>query len=394
MRKGLAVCISVLLVLTMMPLRPAVAADPIKIGVVVTLTGMAAQLGIDNRNGILLAAKHKGTILGRPIQIITEDDEGQSETGIRKAEKLVFKDKVVALSGVTVANVGQAIAGEADRLNVPFLTTNVMTPKFYGLHPLVFRCGQVADDQMTVAQVMGILKSPDLMKRSWYVLADDYAWGHSCAEEFIKLATEKGIKIKNPTYDNAALNLVDWSPFITKIISAEVGGVYACLRSPVAPRFVQQASDFGLMEKVKIIGGTPSEAALEAAGESVVGLIGTCCWTWDIDTPKSKAFADAYWKEFKEVPPSQGAQAYTGAMVLFNAIEKAGGTDPKKIAEALKGATFDGPYGVVRISPKDNCMRTPVKVVVAEKAPKNPFGAKIIKKVVASLTPEEVGPAE
>ena len=75
---------------------------------------MAAQLGIDNRNGILLAAKHKGTILGQPIQIITEDDEGQSEAGIRKAEKLVFKDKVVALTGVTVANVGQAIAGEAD----------------------------------------------------------------------------------------------------------------------------------------------------------------------------------------------------------------------------------------------------------------------------------------
>ncbi len=394
MKKGLAICISIFLVLATMPLHAIAAPEPIKVGVIVTLTGMAAQLGIDNRNGILLAAKHKGTVLGRQIQIITEDDEGQSETGIRKAEKLVFKDKVVALAGVTVANVGQAIAGEADRLNVPFLTTNVMTPKFYGLHPLVFRCGQVADDQMTVAQVQGILKDPDLKKRSWYVLADDYAWGHSCAESFIQLATEKGLKIANPTYDNAALNLVDWSPFVSKIMASDAGGVYACLRSPIAPRFAQQAYDFGLMDKMKVIGGTPSEAALEAAGKSVIGLIGTCCYTWDLDTPKAKAFGQAYWDEFKEVPPSQGAQAYTGAMVLFNAIEKAGSTDPKSIAAALKGATFDGPYGEVRISPKDNCMRTPVRVYVMQAAPANPYNAKLVKKVVATLTPEEVGPAE
>lgn len=396
MKKSLVFFLSLLMVLTLtLPGTPR-AAEPIKIGVPMTLVGIAAQVGIDNRNGIQLAAKHKGTIMGRPIQLVIEDVEGKSEIGIRKAEKLVFKDKVVALLGVAFSNVGLAIAGEMDRLNVPFLTTNVMTPKFYGMHPLLFRCGQLADDQTAVAHALGVLKSPDLSKRLYYVLADDYAWGHSCAEEFIKLASRKGIKIKNPTFDNAALNVTDWSPFISKIGASGADGMYSCLRSPIIPRFTEQASKFGLMNKIKVVaGGSPSEAALEAGGDTQLGVVTACCWSWDMDTPKSQAFAKAYWEEFKAVPPSQAAQAYTGSMVLFNAIEKAGSTDPKKIAKALSGATYDGPYGQVRISPKDNCMRTPAVLTETVKAPAgNPYNAKVLKKIIARLTPEEVGPAE
>ncbi|MCX5907930.1 MAG: ABC transporter substrate-binding protein, partial [Deltaproteobacteria bacterium] len=304
---------------------PAQDKKPVKIGVPVTLSGMGAQVGVDNRNGIQLAAKHKKSILGRPIELIIEDEEGKPEVGIRKAEKLVFRDGCVALLGVVFSNVGLAVAGEADKLKVPFLTTNVMTPKLYGMHKYVFRCGQLADDQTALGHVMGIAADPDLKKRNYYVLADDYAWGHSCAESFIDLAQKKGLKIYNPKYDNAALTVNDWAPFISKVSAAGTDGMYSCLRSPVIPRFTKQAFEFGLMKKIKIVaGGSPSEADLEAGGEAEAGMVTVCCYSWDIDTPASKAFAKAYWEEFKAVPPSQGAQAYVGAMMLFNAIAKAG----------------------------------------------------------------------
>lgn len=368
---------------------------PVKIGVPITLSGMAAQVGVDNRNGIVLAAKHKKTVLGRPIELIIEDEEGKPEVGVRKAEKLVFKDGCIALLGVAFSGVGLAIAGEAGKLGVPFLTTNVMTPKFYGIHKYVFRCGQLADDQTALGHVMGILADPDLKKRTYYVLADDYAWGHSCAESFIELAQKHGIKIYNPKYDNAALTVADWSPFVSKVSAAGVDGLYSCMRSPIVPRFTKQAYEFGLMKKIKVVaGGSPSEADLEASGEAVVGMVTACCYSWDLKTPAAQAFAKAYWEEFKAVPPSQGAQAYAGAMMLFNAIEKAGSTDPDKIAAALRGATYDGPYGTVRISPKDNCMRTPAVLTETQKAPANPYGAKIIKKVLVHLKPEQLGPPE
>jgi len=394
MKKSLLILISLAIMSVLVP-RQAPAKEPIKIGVPMTLVGIAAQVGIDNRNGIILAAKHKKTILGRPIKLLIEDEEGKPEIGIRKAEKLVYKDGVVALLGVAFSGVGLAIAGEADRLGVPFLTTNVMTPKFYGISKYVFRCGQLADDQVAVANVLGILESPDLRKRAYYVLADDYSWGHSCSEAFIALAENKGVKVYNPKYDNAALNTVDWSPFVTKVAASNAGGMYSCLRSPILPRFVGDAAKFGLMKKIKVVaGGSPSEAALEAGGKAMVGIVTACAWSWDIDTPESQKFAKAYWEEFKAVPPSQGCQAYVGAMVLFNAIEKAGSTDPQRIIEALKGATFDGPYGRVRISPKDNCMRTPAVLTETQIAPPNPYGAKIVKKVIALLTAEQVGPPE
>jgi len=397
MKKLIGITISILMIITLTANVDvqAAAKGPIKIGVPMTLSGIAAQVGVDNRNGIVLAAKHKKTILGRPIKLMIEDVEGKPETGVRKAEKLVFKDGAVAILGVAFSGVGLAIAAEADRLGVPFLTTNVMTPKFYGINKHVFRCGQLADDQTAVAHVLGILASPDLKKRTYYVLADDYALGHSCSEAFIELAKQAGLKIYNPKYDNAALTVTDWSPFISKVAASGVDGMYSCLRSPIIPRFTKQAYEFGLMKKIKIVaGGSPSEAALEAGGKAQVGIVTACGYSWDIDTPAAQKFAKAYWEEFKAVPPSQGAQGYVGAMVLFNAIEKAGCTDPDKIANALKGATYDGPYGLVRISPKDNCMRTPAVLTETQVAPPNPYGAKIIKKVLVHLKAEELGPPE
>jgi branched-chain amino acid transport system substrate-binding protein len=368
---------------------------PIKIGVPMTLSGMAAQVGVDNRNGIVLAAKHKKTILGRPIELLIEDEEGKPEVGVRKAEKMIYKDGAIALLGVAFSGVGLAVAEAADKMKIPFLTTNVMTPKLYGISKYVFRCGQLADDQTAMAHMLGIKADPGLKNRTYYVLADDYAWGHSCSESFIDLAQKNGIKIYNPKYDNAALTVADWSPFISKISAAGVDGMYSCLRSPVIPRFTKQASEFGLMKKIIVVaGGSPSEADLEAGGEAEVGIVTACAWSWDINTPASQKFAKAYWNEFKAVPPSQGAQAYVGAMMLFNAIEKAGSTTPEKIIQALKGATFDGPYGKVRISPKDNSMRTPAVLTETKLAPKNPYGAKIIKKVLVHLKPEEIGPPE
>jgi branched-chain amino acid transport system substrate-binding protein len=368
---------------------------PIKIGVPMTLSGMAAQVGVDNRNGIVLAAKHKKIILGRPIELLIEDEEGKPEVGVRKAEKMIYKDGAIALLGVAFSGVGLAVAEAADKMKIPFLTTNVMTPKLYGISKYVFRCGQLADDQTAMAHMLGIKADPGLKNRTYYVLADDYAWGHSCSESFIDLAQKNGIKIYNPKYDNAALTVADWSPFISKISAAGVDGMYSCLRSPVIPRFTKQASEFGLMKKIIVVaGGSPSEADLEAGGEAEVGIVTACAWSWDINTPASQKFAKAYWNEFKAVPPSQGAQAYVGAMMLFNAIEKAGSTTPEKIIQALKGATFDGPYGKVRISPKDNSMRTPAVLTETKLAPKNPYGAKIIKKVLVHLKPEEIGPPE
>ena len=97
---------------------------------------------------------------------------------------------------------------------------------------------------------------------------------------------------------------------------------------------------------------------------------------------------------FNAIPSDAACHSYVGAMNLFKAIEKAGSTDPDKIANALKGITYLGPYGLVYISPKDNCMRNDAVWTETRLAPSNPYGAKIYMKVIRLLNAAELGPPE
>ena len=102
----------------------------------------------------------------------------------------------------------------------------------------------------------------------------------------------------------------------------------------------------------------------------------------------------AFWKKFNTIPSDAAVHSYVGAMNLFNAIDKAGSTDAKAIAAALKGISFDGPYGTVRISAKDNCMRNDAVLTETMAAPENPFGAKVYMKVLETFKAEDLGPPE
>jgi len=371
------------------------AQDPVKIGVLVPLSGIVAQGGEEMKMGIQMAAEEKKTVLGCPIELLIEDTQVKPPVAVSKAEKLVYKDGCKALIGVFSSGVGLALAKNINKLNVPFVSTHVMTTEFYGLNPLVFRSGQLANDQTAVGNVKGILATPDLKNRSYYVLVHDYAWGHDAAKRFIALAKENGIKVVNEDFDRAPIATKDWSSYISKIKASGADGIYIALITNVIPVFAKQAYDFGIQKYARIVSGAaPGPVELEAGGKACIGIFGTSDWCWDVNTPKSDAWEGKFWERFKTIPSDAACHSYVGAMNLFNAIEKAGSTDPQKIADALRGISFDGPYGVVRISAKDNCMRNDAVLTETTLAPGNPYGAKIFMKVIHTFSAKELGPPE
>ncbi|NNF99900.1 MAG: ABC transporter substrate-binding protein [Desulfobacteraceae bacterium] len=382
----------------MMSMAPhaAMAADPVNIGVLVPLTGIVAQGGVEMKYGIEMAAEEKGTVLGRPIKLIVEDTQVKPPVAVTKAEKLVYKDNCKALIGVFSSGVGLALAQNIDKLNVPFLTTHVMTTQLYDLHPLVFRSGQLANDQTAVGNVKGILARENLKNRTYYVLVHDYSWGHDAGERFIALAKQNGIKIYNEKYDKAPISTKDWSSYISKIKASGVDGIYMAFITNVIPVFAKQAADFGLQAQgVKLVSAAaPGPLEMEAGGEACHGIFGASDWSWDVNNPTSDAWEMRFWEKFKTIPSDAAVHSYVGAMNLFNAIEKAGSTDAKAIADALRGISYDGPYGTVRISAKDNCMRNDAVLTETMAAPDNPFGAKVYMKVLETFPANELGPAE
>jgi branched-chain amino acid transport system substrate-binding protein len=396
MRKFCVVALSVLIAVMCLAPNQATAADPVKIGVLVPLTGIVAQGGLEMKYGIEMAAEEKGMVLGdRPIELLVEDTQVKPPIAVTKAEKLVYKDGCKALIGVFSSGVGLALAKNIDKLDVPFLSTHVMTTKFYGLHPLVFRSGQLANDQTAVGNVKGIMARPDLKDRTYYVLVHDYSWGHDAGERFIELAKKNGIKIHNENYDKAPIKTKDWSSYISKIKASGVDGVYIAFITNVIPVFAKQAADFGLQKNAKIISAAaPGPLELEAGGEACYGIFGASDWSWDVNNPVSDDWEMRFWKKFNTIPSDAAVHSYVGAMNLFNAIDKAGSTDSKAIADALRGISYDGPYGTVRISAKDNCMRNDAVLTETMAAPDNPFGAKVYMKVLETFTAEELGPPE
>jgi branched-chain amino acid transport system substrate-binding protein len=371
------------------------AAEPIKIGVLVPLTGIVAQGGLEMKDGMEMAAKEKGTILGRPIELVVEDTQLKPDVAVSKAEKLVYKDGCVALMGAFSSGVGLALAKNIDRLKVPFVTTHVMTTEFYGMHKWVFRSGQLANDQTAVGNVKGILSRPDLKDRNYYVIVHDYAWGHDGGKRFIELAKKNGIKIFNENFDKAPTSTKDWSSYISKIKASGADGVYIVFITNVIPVFTKQASDFGLLKNIKIVSAAaPGPMELEEGGEACYGIFGASDWSWDVNTPVSDAWEKKFWETYKIIPSDAAVHSYVGAMNLFNAIEKAGSTNVDKIADALRGISFDGPYGTVRISAFDNCARNDAVLTETMAAPPNPYGAKVVMKVLHTFKADELGPPE
>ena len=395
MKRMLLALMVVVIGIGLMGSSTALAKKPVKIGVLVPLSGIAAQGGKELRDGIAMAAKEKKTLLGRPIKLIVEDTRVKPDVAVSKAEKLVFKDGCKALIGVFSSGVGLALAKNIDRLHVPFLSTHVMTTKFYGLHKYVFRSGQLANDQTAIGNVKGILATPELRNRTYYVLVHDYAWGHDAGNRFVALAKKYGIKVYNPNYDKAPIKTTDWSTYISKIKASGVDGIYIALITTVIPVFVKQASEFGLQKTCKIVSGAaPGVTELEAAGVNGAGIYGTSDWCWDVDNPISNAWEKRYYEMYHAIPSDAACHAYVGAMNLFRGIERAGSTDPDKISSALRGVAYLGPYGIVYISPKDNCMRNDAIWTETRVAPSNPYGAKMYMKVIHTFNAAELGPPE
>jgi branched-chain amino acid transport system substrate-binding protein len=393
MKKLLIIALVLTMVLLATSSQTLAAQKPIKIGIIVPLSGIIAQSGIEMRDGIEMAGKEQGTVLGRPIEFVVEDTQVKADVAVSKAEKLVYKDGCIALIGVMSSGVGLAIGRNIENLRVPLVLTQPVSKKIYGLHKYVFRCGQLVTDQAGVGNSVGIANDPDLQRRKFYVLVLDYSYGHDAAEDFIRFAKEQGVKIVNENYDKAPVATTDWSSYITKIKASGADGIFVAIFTNAFADFSRQCREFGLNARI-IAPAAPGPMDLEKAGKAGAGILCVTNWSWDVNTPASDAWEMKYWEQYKTIPGNAAVCSYVAAKALFKGIEKAGSTDVDKIAEAMKGISVDGPLGVVRISPKDNSHRMGGIFAETQVAPPNPFGAKMYIKVLRSFTAEELGPPE
>ncbi|MET7246965.1 ABC transporter substrate-binding protein [Methylobacterium sp. EM32] len=344
---------------------PALAADPIKIGVTGPYTGGSSSMGVSMRDGVRLAADEinkSGGVLGRQIQLVERDDEAKNEVGAQVAQELINKEKVVATLGFI--NTGVALAAQRfyQEAEIPVINnvatgtiiTNQFNPPDYDNNYVfrtsaydVLQAGMMADE--AVAQ--GFKKIA--------ILADSTNYGQLGREDLEKYLKAKGVK--PVAVEKFNIKDVDMTP---QLLKSQAAGADVILAYGIGPELAQIANGMAKLGwKVPMITSWPAsmQSFIDIAGANGNGVIMPQTFIEDKTLPKRKSFLDGYYATFKvnKIPtPVAGAQGYDSVYLLAAAIKQAGSTDGAKVRAALENlnskvegvvTTYDKPF-----TPKDH----------------------------------------
>ena len=320
------------------------AAEPIKIGVSGPFTGGSAPMGVSMRDGVKLAVTEinaKGGVLGRPLQLIERDEEAKNERGVQVAQELINKENVVATVGYI--NTGVALASQRfyEEAKIPVInnvaTGSVITKQF--LPPehkdnYIFRTS--ANDTIQSAMIV----DEAVNKRKFTkvaILADSTNYGQLGREDLEKSLGAKGIK--PVAVEKYNLKDVDMT---SQLLKAKQAGAQAVLTYGIGPELAQIANGMEKLNwKVPMIGSWTLSMGnfIDNAGKNGDGALMPQTFIQDGNTPKRKAFIEAYQKTYKvdRMPsPVSAAQGYDSIYLLAAAIKQAGSTEGPKIREALE----------------------------------------------------------
>jgi branched-chain amino acid transport system substrate-binding protein len=329
----------------------AAAADTIKIGVNGPFTGGSSSMGVSMRDGVRLATEEinkAGGVLGRKLQLVERDDEAKNERGVQIAQELINKEKVTAVVGYI--NTGVALASQRffQEAKIPVMnnvaTGSVITQQFKD-QPDNYIFRNAANDSIQAPMIV-----EEAIKRGFKkvaILADSTNYGQLGREDLEKALTAKGLK--PVAVEKFNIKDVDMT---AQLLKAKEAGAEVILTYGIGPELAQIANGMNKLGwKVPMVGSWTLSMAnyIDNAGPGGEGARMPQTFIQQPDTPKRKAFIDAYLKTFKHKhdridSPVSAAQGYDSIYLLTAAIKQANSTDGPKIREALEslGTQVDG----------------------------------------------------
>ncbi len=334
----------------------ALAKDPIKIGFFAPLSGFAAQTGKDMLMGLEFYLKQQGgEIAGRKVILYKEDTEAKPAVALTKVRKLVEKDGVHLLMGGLMASTGYALQPYVDGKRVPTLYP-VMAPDDLTQRKRakwIVRTGWASSQP---SHPFGEYAYKVLGLRKIVTIGFDYAFGWEVIGGFQKTFEEAGGKILKKLW--TPVGNQDYAPFLPQV-NKDADGVFALMFGAGALQFVKQFKEFGLKDRMKLLGGgtLTDEHVLPSMGDEAIGTYTTLHYSAAIDTPANKAYTVPF-RKFAGKSASYYSEAfYTGGRWAVEAFKSIGGDveDKAKLLKALQSQQLsDVPRGPLAISSYGN----------------------------------------
>ena len=328
-------------------------ANAIKIGIPTVITGGYALLGSQVMRTCRLVKKMtdaKGGVLGRPVEFLFQDTQGDPAICVRKTQELVERDNCRILSGVIVSSEAAAMLPKLESWNAVFLShgngDGRLTAELYV--PRFFRANTSAP--MGARALALYLK--DAPQKKFMAIASDAAWGRSSNTAFEAQIKRVGKDLVDKIYAPVANK--DYSPYITKILQSGVEGCYVALQGDEARAFYSQATQYKLSQRVQFFTEIVAQADIKVLGKDAIGLMGSSRYPLTYDIPQNKAFVDAFMAEYKEIPDWTDGEMYQALRILFAALEKAGSDEPMKIVAAMEDLEVTSVKGPVKMRKCDH----------------------------------------
>jgi branched-chain amino acid transport system substrate-binding protein len=335
--------------------------DEILIGQFGSLTGTEATFGISSDNGLKLAVEEinsTGGVLGKKIKLITYDDQGKPSEAATVVQKLINKDKVVAVIGEVASSRSKAGAPICQNNKIPMITPASTNPEVTAIGDYIFRVCFIDPFQATV---LSKFATNTLKVKKIAILKDvKNAYSTGLADFFEKEFKRMGGEIVEvQSFSNGDK---DFKAQLTAIKSKNPEAIFIPAYYTDVNLISIQAREVGIT--VPLIGSDGWESEKLTEGKAKDALEG-CFFSTHVSTenpdPNIQNFIKKYKAKYNDMPDAMSFLAYDAGMIMFDAIKRAGSVDPAKIRDEIaKTKDYAGVTGKITINDQRNAVKPAV----------------------------------
>ncbi len=320
----------------------------VKVGLLSTLSGPGAGLGVDIRDGFQLAVKLSGgKFAGRAVDVIVADDQASPDVGRQTADRLVKRDKVDFMTGIVFSNVMLAVGAPTFQSKTFYISANAGPSQYAGeqCNPYFFSASYQNDN---MHEAVGKVVTDKGFKKV-ALIAPNYPAGKDAIAGFKRFF--KG-EVASETY--TALNQLDYGTELSKLRATKPDAVYIFLPGGMGINFIKQFVGAGLSKDITLFGPgfSGDEDVIKAVGEPMLGMFNTSQWGHDMDNAANKKFVAEFEKAYGRLPTLYAAQGFDAARLIEAAVRDSKGKldDKAAVRKALEAAKFDSVRGAFKFN--------------------------------------------
>ena len=332
----------------------AAAADTIKVGIVLPVTGPQAKFGEIEKQSFDMALEEingGGGVKGKKLEFLIEDDTGRPEVGRSVVEKLITKDKVVMLGGGYSSSVVYAVAGVAQQNRVPFLINTGAADKITEQGwDYVFRLNPPVSEYASGVETFlaEVVKPKDAV-----ILHENSLFGTKGAKAFKKSCDKLGIKVlMTEGYEHGG---IDFKPVLVKVKQMNPDLIYMISYIMDASLLMRQARELKLTPKL-FVGGAAGFTLPEFdqnAGKAANFVVSATLWHQVLPLPGAMDYFNRFKAKYNKDTEYHGAEAYAAAYVIKDVLSRAKSFSPEDIKQALSETKLMTVFGPVKFTSYD-----------------------------------------